>query len=719
MVNLPSPRKVYIKNFRGASETQVYAENAIRTLEDNLIAILDSKQRGSALQELYRIVENLHNTHRNVLYEKLHDILDQALQQKLDGLLNNTEDLLTITNYLWTEFCKQINIIKNVFLNCDRSANNGNKFNTVQNLSINLFKTIIVLNPTIKKGVTRKILDSIHLERKGDKVDIHLMKSILGMLTELQVYDDIFQVEFLRVSHQFYADEGNVLITTIDVREYLKHTQTRIKEEQERSKNYLNRYTSAAVLEIVYKSLIKDHLIVILDKAFELLFENQIGEELGILYNLVKKVTLGIKSLSDYFIQYILKRGVLIVTRPDNEKTMIQELLDFKDNLDEIVEKCFKNNDIFNGNIRNCFIKFINNKQNRPAQLLAKYIDAKLRCKDLSDEALEKTLSKVMVLFRYIQGKDIFEAFYKKDLAKRLLLGKSTSQDAEDSMIGKLKSECGAAFTSKIEGMFKDIDISQGMNNAFKQHLNHYTSTSPTDLAINVLTSSFWPNYPMYDVNLPAELVNYQMSFQKFYTTNHSGRKLVWQPNLGHCIVKAVFECGNKELQVSLFQTIVLLLFNKSNQLPFNEIQELTNMETEELKRTLISLACGKSRVLVKQPKGNKDAETDDVFSFNGKFSDKLFRVKINQVQLKETVEEEQATEKSVLADRQFQIDAAIVRILKNKKRVNHNELISELFNALDIPAKPYDLKKRIELLIEREYLERDKDDPSYYTYIA
>lgn len=36
-------------------------------------------------------------------------------------------------------------------------------------------------------------------------------------------------------------------------------------------------------------------------------------------------------------------------------------------------------------------------------------------------------------------GKDVFEAFYKKDLAKRLLVGKSASVDAEKSMLSKLK----------------------------------------------------------------------------------------------------------------------------------------------------------------------------------------------------------------------------------------------------------------------------------------
>lgn len=43
--------------------------------------------------------------------------------------------------------------------------------------------------------------------------------------------------------------------------------------------------------------------------------------------------------------------------------------------------------------------------------------------------------------FLPIQGKDVFEAFYKKDLAKRLLLGKSASIDAEKSMISKVNDE--------------------------------------------------------------------------------------------------------------------------------------------------------------------------------------------------------------------------------------------------------------------------------------
>ena len=122
-------------------------------------------------------------------------------------------------------------------------------------------------------------------------------------------------------------------------------------------------------------------------------------------------------------------------------------------------------------------------------------MDAKLRAgnKEVSEEELDRLLDRIMILFRFLNGtcrllmllvcasasaahvrwlavgKDMFEAFYKKDLAKRLLLGKSASVDAEKLMLSKLKHECGAQFTLKLEGMFKDIEVSKDISAAFRQ----------------------------------------------------------------------------------------------------------------------------------------------------------------------------------------------------------------------------------------------------------
>lgn len=336
--------------------------------------------------------------------------------------------------------------------------------------------------------------------------------------------------------------------------------------------------------------------------------------------------------------------------------------------------------------------------------------------KEATEEELERLLDKIMVLFRFIHGKDVFEAFYKKDLAKRLLVGKSASVDAEKSMLSKLKQECGGGFTSKLEGMFKDMELSKDINIAFKQHMSNITKD--IDLTVNILTMGYWPTYPVLDVTLPPEMVQYQNVFNKFYLSKHSGRKLQWQPTLGHCVLKAHFPQGQKELQVSLFQALVLLLFNSPDTLSFEEIKQTSNIEDGELKRTLQSLACGKARVLQKIPRG-RDVEENDKFQFNFEFTNKYCRIKINQIQMKETTEEQKATEERVYQDRQYQIDAAIVRIMKMRKTLSHNLLISELYLQLKFPVKPADLKKRIESLIDRDYMERDKDNPNQYNYVA
>lgn len=44
-----------------------------------------------------------------------------------------------------------------------------------------------------------------------------------------------------------------------------------------------------------------------------------------------------------------------------------------------------------------------------------------------------------MVVFKYIEDKDVFQKFYSKMLAKRLVQHNSASDDAEASMISKLK----------------------------------------------------------------------------------------------------------------------------------------------------------------------------------------------------------------------------------------------------------------------------------------
>ena len=132
----------------------------------------------------------------------------------------------------------------------------------------------------------------------------------------------------------------------------------------------------------------------------------------------------------------------------------------------------------------------------------------------------------------------------------------------------------------------------------------------------------------------------------------------------------------------------------------------------------LLSLAAGKVRVLEKSSEAKEVLETD-TFSFCADFKAKLYRLMINSVQLKETSEEHAATNKKVNNDRQYQIEAAIVRIMKTRKTLTHQLLVAEVFSQLKFSIALPDLKKRIESLIERDYLERDEHNLQVYNYVA
>eukprot|EP00850_Spirogloea_muscicola_P020727 SM000224S07115 [mRNA] locus=s224:78499:84282:- [translate_table: standard] len=577
------------------------------------------------------------------------------------------------------------------------------------------------------------------IDRMGETVDRALLKHLLRMFSALGTYVESFERAFLEGTADFYAAEGARYMQQTDTPDYLKHVELRLHEENERCLQYLDASTRKLLIPTIEKQLLERHTAAILDKAskhrpckrpygFSVLMDGNRAEDLQRLYMLFARVS-ALDMLRVGLGNYIKDTGHDLVMDEEKDKDMVSGLLDLKARLDTIWECSFARNEGFAITLKDAFEHLINLRQNRPAELIAKFIDSKLRAgnKGTSEEELESTLDKVLVLFRFIQGKDVFEAFYKKDLAKRLLLGKSASIDAEKSMISKLKTECGSQFTNKLEGMFKDIELSKEINESFRQSSQaRLKLPSGIEMNVHVLTTGYWPTYPPMEVQLPHELNKYQEIFKDFYLSKHSGRRLMWQNSLGHCVLKADYPKGKKELSVSLFQTVVLMLYNDVNMLTLQEIREATGIEDKELRRTLQSLACGKVRVLNKNPKG-REVDDNDSFTFNDDFSAPLFRIKVNAIQLKETVEENTSTTERVFQDRQYQIDAAIVRIMKTRKVLSHTLLITELFHQashplhmfLKFPIKPADLKKRIESLIDREYLERDKANAQIYQYLA
>lgn len=376
--------------------------------------------------------------------------------------------------------------------------------------------------------------------------------------------------------------------------------------------------------------------------------------------------------------------------------------------------------------VNEAFERFINSFS-RGAEYISLYVDRLLR-KDLkgsSDDEMEEKLDAVMTLFRYLHEKDEFERYYKQHLTKRLLHARSASSDAERSFITKMKTECGYMYTSKMEVMFNDMKTSEETSRAFKAKIMaEHTDMGGIDLNVAVLTTMSWPVSAAPEVDLPLAAIHCTNKFEEYYYGQHDGRRLTWQNSLGTAEIRARFKNGSREYDlysVSVYSMCVLMLFNDADCLTYQQISSATRIPEKELIRHLQSLSLAKYRVLRKEPL-EKEVKPTDKFHFNENFSSRSRRVKMQVISAqKEDERERNQTKGRIDDDRRPVIDTVIVRIMKHRKVLEHNKLIMEVTSQLisSFEPNPQDIKKRIESLVDREYLERQKDNRQVYEYLA
>ena len=173
-------------------------------------------------------------------------------------------------------------------------------------------------------------------------------------------------------------------------------------------------------------------------------------------------------------------------------------------------------------------------------------------------------------------------------------------------------------------------------------------------------------------------------------------------------------------LQLNTLQAVVLLYFNSrgDSYVPFKELQDALNIEEVYLKRVMHSLTCGKYKLLLKENDSKKDAKKikpNDAFRVNAKFVSKKMRIAVPMASLEVSHKPQKVEE-----DRKHAVEACIVRVMKARKRLPHNQLMTSVLEQLHFfRPKPKMVKRRIEDLIQREYLERDEADSSVYKYLA
>ncbi|KAI9788156.1 MAG: Cullin-3 [Peltula sp. TS41687] len=718
------------------------------------------------------------------------------------------EKFLRGLNEAWEEHNLCMNMITDVLMYMERVYCLENHMPSIFTATMGIFRDCILRSPIdsnegspiVADLLSSVIMLHIQMERDGDVIDRHLIRSTIHMLEGLyetdaeeeteKLYLTSFERQFLDASSSFYRSEAERLLRESDAATLLRHTMRRFNEEKDRCQSTIALVTAPKIKKVIEEEVIRKHMRDVVNmegSGLKYMFDNDRFDELKLLYDLIIRVDPKKVEICKAMIQRVTELGQDInkaadaaTARPgatpangeqgeqESSKAQVsnvlalqttaaikwvEDVLQLKSKCDAFSDRSFGADRDLQAALTKGFTGFVNAFPRNP-EYISLFIDDNLKrgLKGKTETEADEVLDKAIVLLRYLRDKDLFEAYYKKHLSKRLLGGRSISNDVEKQMISKMKLELGNHFTQKMEGMFKDISVSEELSTGFKTHVSQLDGgeTKKIDLGVYVLTNTFWPMEVVEgqlqheegvkaSCRFPPEIEKVKNSFEHFYLSKHTGRKLTWQANGGSADIRAVFPAvpgkegllskeRKHELNVSTYAMVVLLLFNDvpaGKALTFDEIQAKTTIPQAELIRNLQSLAVAlKTRILIKEPM-SKDIKATDKFFFNESFISKFLKIKVGVVAGSNKVEgekERKDTEKKNDEMRGGIIEAAVVRIMKGRKELTHQNLCSEVISQLASRFVPdiNMLKKRIESLIEREYLERVEGAgaPSY-KYLA
>lgn len=709
--------------------------------------------------ELYRIVYTMVlYKHGEKLYAGLKEAITEHLTNKvMEDILNSLNtNFLKVLTLAWDDHQTAMVIIRNIFMYMDQVYVQQNRLDDVHNLGLIIFRDQVFLHSCIRDQLRLTLLDMVAHERKGNVVDRADIKKACQMLMTLgmndrSVYQKEFEDPFIDMSREFYQLESQNLLSENNASVYIKQADARIIEEIERVFHCFDKSTREPLLELLKQELIFKHMKPIVEmegSGLVTMLKDGKTEDIACMYKLFKHAPDGLETMCATMSLYMRELGKALVCDAKEGKSpvdFIQDLLDLKIQFDRFLNESFNSDRLFRKTINSNFEYFFNLNSHCP-EYLSLFIHDKIkkRAKGWTEKEVDSVLEKALILLMFLQDKDVFERYYRMHLARRLLSSKYMSNSCEKKMIYRLEIECDFHFICKLEGMLEDMNITNATMEEFRQEVQT-TSHAGIDLTVRLLTTVYWPTHSANPkCNIPPVPWQAFDAFRQFYLTKHCDRKLTLQNHMGWADLNATFyETLKKEdgsdvgstqgagsktrthiLQVSTLQMSILMLFNSRETYSYVDIQEETGIPERELVRALQSLASGKlsQRVLTMESK-SQEVENNSVFTVNDQFSSKQHRVKIQRVdsQHGELEQERKETKQQVDDDRKHRTEAAIVRIMKFNKRMQHDVLVTEVTQLLQahfLPS-PVMIEKQTEGLIERQYLAREPEDNKVYIYIA
>ena len=638
---------------------------------------------------------NLSSNHRGAhllgedLYHKLNDYLKRHLAGVHAEMVKHSDEAL-LTYYIkeWKRYTTAGTYNNHLFryLNrhwVKREMDEGKK-DIYDIYTLHLVRWKEDMFGTTQNAVMDAVLRLVEKQRNGETIEQSKIKDVVGSFVSLgiddadstkstlDVYRQYFEKPYLEATSKYYENESQQFLAENSVVDYMKKAERRLDEEKERVPLYLLPEIMQPLMKTCEAALIAKHATVLRDE-FQVLLDNDREDDMARMYKLLARIPEGLDPLRTRFEAHVRRAGHLAVEKIADQgenldpKAYVDALLEVHTQYAALVKNAFTGESEFVRSLDNACREYVNRNKvcvknsTRSPQLLAKHADNVLKrsTRATEEDDMEKMLNQVMTVFKYIEDKDVFQKFYSQHLAKRLVNGTSASPDAETSMISKLKDASGFEYTNKLQRMFQDMQTSKDLNQAYDEWRNTVIDKDDRkddiDAYYQILGTGFWPLQPSgTPFAPPPAIVKTYERFQSFYSNKHGGRKLTWLWHLCKGEIRANYVKMGKvpyTFQVSTYQMAILLMFNDSDTVSYDDMANVTMLQKETLDPSLGIML--KAKVITPVPEG-APPQSGTSYTLNMGFKQKKVKVNLNMAIKAEQKQEAEDTHKTIEEDRKM-----------------------------------------------------------------
>ncbi|CAG4986212.1 unnamed protein product [Colias eurytheme] len=573
--------------------------------------------------------------------------------------------------------------------------------------------------------------------------------------TPLSLYQQLVVEPFLSAAAAHHSRRAAELLNSGDVSHFMKYVLDGLEREIALGNKYLHSSSSEAVRACYEQACVAAHLPALHAEVERLLREacedspmaGERREDLKRMYALLKPLGQNaLRPLIEAAHAQAAREGLALLgsehSKDDAHTHFVHSMLSLHSKYKKLFAEVFGGAQAFVGALDKACSEVVNSRAEgepcaRAPELLSRYCDALLRRKGSERDADEK-LSAAIVVFKYIDDKDVFQKHYARALARRLIHQLSASMEQEEAMINRLKAACGYEFTNKLHRMFTDVAVSADLNAKFQQYLRDNNLATNTGFFIQVLQAGAWPlGGAMAPLAPPPQLERPARLFETFYRASFSGRRLAWLHHLCTGELRTRYTQRLYHINATTPQCALLLMFETTDTLKAREAREALQLSDEAWTRhvrPLIEAGLISSRNTSEASEANTEAnsevseisETEELV-LNLTFSCKRTKIRLTCAAAPPaqggTGTGASGSSESTHCDddRKMYLQAAVVRIMKQRKVLRHTELIQEVVSQARGSFAPSVamIKKCIEALIDKQYLERAPGNLDTYSYLA